>query len=266
MLHEFPLERACALLRRLADDHLVPGGWIVFGDIAFNSVLTCAAAQAYWQDRWDEEEHYWAADEARPALRSVGLIAGYTPVSHCGGVFVLRERAQRPFHDPGDYADAAHDRRTPPEELRRLAASGYPFVLLGVAKHPRAEPDLLMSLLPAQVVSWGEQELAHALAEHPALPAEGLERLAQLLPPLLNRGRNQVYGQRAGIALCNNPNTPFAALRAMLAHPRVLANFRCFLAGEATRRDVLELLRDDRSSTVRACAERRLRSLGTCGT
>ena len=42
-----------------------------------------------WADLWDEEEYYWAADEAADACESAGLQVTYKQVSSCGGVFVM---------------------------------------------------------------------------------------------------------------------------------------------------------------------------------
>jgi putative AdoMet-dependent methyltransferase len=86
VLHEFGLERKVALLRHLVDHCLVPQGRIVIGDVAFESVQARTDAGA---DHWDEEEHYWAADETRAACAPVGLTLTYTQVSSCGGVYVF---------------------------------------------------------------------------------------------------------------------------------------------------------------------------------
>jgi len=86
LLHEFGLEHKVALLRRLADHCLAPQGKIVIGDVAFESVQARTDAGA---DHWDEEEHYWAADEARAACEPAGLCFTYTQVSRCGGVYVF---------------------------------------------------------------------------------------------------------------------------------------------------------------------------------
>ena len=86
VLHEFSLGQKVALLRRLTDRCLAPGGRIVIGDIAFESVQARTDAGA---DHWDEEEHYWVADETRAACAPVGLCLTYTQVSRCGGVYVF---------------------------------------------------------------------------------------------------------------------------------------------------------------------------------
>jgi hypothetical protein len=40
-------------------------------------------------DSWDEEEHYWAADEVVGACKDAGLQVSYKQVSSCGGVLVI---------------------------------------------------------------------------------------------------------------------------------------------------------------------------------
>jgi putative AdoMet-dependent methyltransferase len=84
--HHFDLATKIDLLRRLARGHLVHGGRIVIGDIAFPSVQARGEAGAH---DWDETEHYWAADETIAACEQAGLRATHTQVSRCGGVFVF---------------------------------------------------------------------------------------------------------------------------------------------------------------------------------
>jgi ubiquinone/menaquinone biosynthesis C-methylase UbiE len=86
VLHEVDLATKIALLRRLVRHHLAAQGRIVVGDVAFESVQALRQAGA---DHWDEEEHYWAADEILPACERAGLQATYRQISSCGGVFVF---------------------------------------------------------------------------------------------------------------------------------------------------------------------------------
>jgi putative AdoMet-dependent methyltransferase len=88
VLHEFDLRTKVKLLDRLARGHLVEGGRIVIGDISFPTAEALVETRESC-DVWDEEEHYWAADEAVPALRGAGLAAGYEQVSFCGGVYTI---------------------------------------------------------------------------------------------------------------------------------------------------------------------------------
>lgn len=89
VLHEFDLATKVTLLHRLAQDHLAAQGRMIIADIAFPTAHVRAQARQRWGDRWDEQEHYWAADEAVVACAAVGLQATYQQVSSCGGVFVM---------------------------------------------------------------------------------------------------------------------------------------------------------------------------------
>jgi len=112
VLHEFDLESKVRLLRKLACDHLVDGGRVVAGDISFPTRTVRDAAEkrfsGTWDEErqrwegslWDEDEHYWAADEAIEALAAVGLTARYAQVSFCGGVYVI-ERTGAECTDDG---------------------------------------------------------------------------------------------------------------------------------------------------------------------
>lgn len=90
VFHEFPLETKTRLIHRLARGHLADGGYIVIGDIAFETGADRAAAYERWKERWDEEEYYWAADEATDTLQPLGLKVTYQQISICGGVFVIK--------------------------------------------------------------------------------------------------------------------------------------------------------------------------------
>jgi putative AdoMet-dependent methyltransferase len=90
LFHEFSLSSKVRLLSRLAEHHLAEGGRMVIGDVSFASVAERAEARERWSEAWDEDEHYWAADEAGDALREVGLETTYNQVSCCGGVYVIR--------------------------------------------------------------------------------------------------------------------------------------------------------------------------------
>jgi putative AdoMet-dependent methyltransferase len=91
VLHEFDLASKVGLLQRLVSNHLATNGWVVIGDIAFSTSEVREQGYARWADRWDEEEHYWAADEAIAACGGAGSKVTYRQVSVCGGVFSIRQ-------------------------------------------------------------------------------------------------------------------------------------------------------------------------------
>jgi putative AdoMet-dependent methyltransferase len=90
LFHEFTLASKVRLLSKLCERHLAPGGRIVIGDVSFGSVAEREEGRGRWADLWDDDEHYWAADEASESLAEVGLESTYNQVSCCGGVYVIR--------------------------------------------------------------------------------------------------------------------------------------------------------------------------------
>jgi len=112
VLHEFDLDSKIRLLRKLVCDHLAEGGRVVVGDISFPTRTARDEAEkrfsGSWDEKrqrwegslWDEDEHYWAADEAIEALAAAGLTACYEQVSFCGGIYVI-ERVRAECTDAG---------------------------------------------------------------------------------------------------------------------------------------------------------------------
>ena len=90
VLHHFGLAIKVSLLQQLAHQHLSDDGRIIIGDIAFSTVQARERAQGRWASLWDEDEHYWAADEAIATCEGAGLYATYRQVSSCGGVCVVK--------------------------------------------------------------------------------------------------------------------------------------------------------------------------------
>ena len=90
VLHEFTLENKIAVLRR-AIPYLVPKGIILVGDIALPTVaIREATIQRVYGDSWDDDEWYWAADEAIAACENAGLHTTYRQMSRYGGIFAFR--------------------------------------------------------------------------------------------------------------------------------------------------------------------------------
>lgn len=87
--HHFDLSAKAQLLSRIAHYYLRPGGRIVVADIAFATKQARADARKRFRKAWEDEEHYWAADEAIAELADAGLHCEYRQVSECGGVFTV---------------------------------------------------------------------------------------------------------------------------------------------------------------------------------
>ena len=89
VLHEFDLPDKIRLLQRAARQFLAPGGFLVIADIAFPTTAVRAAAAERWADWWDEDEFYWAADEAVTACAAAGLRVDYRQGAGCAGGFTV---------------------------------------------------------------------------------------------------------------------------------------------------------------------------------
>jgi hypothetical protein len=165
------------------------------------------------------------------------------------------------YHSPKEYQDAAKSSETPASELALLAKSEYNFVRLAVAQNSNVTPEILASLVPNNLDSWNEQEIARALTQNLKTLPETLALLAEKLAPFLDNGRNNDYALEAGIYLCNNPNTPFEAIERIMASEDVSTLFRRKVVSKSRRQDVLELLLSDRSEAVRKRAANNLKSL-----
>ena len=90
VFHHFALEEKVRLLSTLVEKHLSSDGRVVIGDIAFSDQTAWDAARAGAAEEW-EEEYYWDASLALPALHAVGLLADFIQVSRYGGVFTIRK-------------------------------------------------------------------------------------------------------------------------------------------------------------------------------
>ncbi len=168
-----------------------------------------------------------------------------------------------PYRSPKDWLEAARSLDTSPAELRRLARAPWDFVLTAVARNPNTEPDVLASLVPDDLNSWNEQDRAGGIASNPNTPVHVLVLLADRLRCVLDNNYGHTMGFQAGLELCANEKTPISAIVALLGC-NVAMQFRKVLARESCRRDVVELLLNDRSATVRKTAVKTLQE-SACG-
>jgi putative AdoMet-dependent methyltransferase len=88
VFHHFELEDKVHLVRQLVCERLGPGGRLVLADIAFPEPTTLQAVRLAAGEEW-EEEFYWIASEALPAMERAGITANYQQVSSCAGVFTF---------------------------------------------------------------------------------------------------------------------------------------------------------------------------------
>ena len=165
------------------------------------------------------------------------------------------------YHSPKEYQDAAKSSETPASELALLAKSEYNFVRLAVAQNPNVTPEILAFLVPDNLDSWNEQDIARTLTQNSKTLSKTLSLLAEKLIPVLDNGRGNDNALEAGIYLCSNANTPFESVKKIMTSEKVSTLFRRKVASKSRRQDVLELLLTDRSEAVRKRAANNLESL-----
>lgn len=165
------------------------------------------------------------------------------------------------YYSPKDWLDAAKAENTSTEDLKYLATSQHEFVLTAVASHPNTDSETLARLLPSAIPTSREQEVVAAVAKNLRTPAETLAHIAELLLFLLDNGRGNDNAFKAGVNLCCNENTPFAAIQWLLGKEQVVTQVRKIIARETRRIDVLQLLSNDRSETVRKKAAQTLKNM-----
>lgn len=88
VLHEFPLSEKVSLVARLVEQHLAPGGRLIFGDIGFADNAARSIVREHTGAGWDEE-FYWLADETAAAFEPHGLQVQFEQLSSCGVVVSL---------------------------------------------------------------------------------------------------------------------------------------------------------------------------------
>ncbi len=90
LFHEFPLRESLDLIEQLIDGPLESDGCVIIGDVLFPDCAARRLARTRCRDLWDDEEHYWAADELMTACQRRGLEATCEQMSFCGGVVRIR--------------------------------------------------------------------------------------------------------------------------------------------------------------------------------
>ncbi|MEW6586604.1 MAG: class I SAM-dependent methyltransferase [Nitrospirota bacterium] len=90
VFHHFPLDEKIRIIQSLATYHLSPNGRLVIGDIAFPNQEALEKVKTEAGDEW-EDEFYWLADEAIPALENAGFKVEFFQISSCAGIFLLQK-------------------------------------------------------------------------------------------------------------------------------------------------------------------------------
>lgn len=91
-LHELTLGGKLLVVRR-ALDLLPKNGRVLIGDVAFPSRSARLAASMRYRDRWDHNEHYWAADETADYFGELGISSHFEAMTPCSALMIF-ERAE----------------------------------------------------------------------------------------------------------------------------------------------------------------------------
>lgn len=89
VFHHLELDAKVRVCKELVAQRLAPDGSLLIGDLSFPNRSNMDIFAKSVGDLWDEE-FYWLADEAIPALEKAGLIVSYQQISTCAGVYLLR--------------------------------------------------------------------------------------------------------------------------------------------------------------------------------
>lgn len=88
VFHHFELPEKIRIIERLMRDLLAPEGRLVMADISFPTRQALDTVRQAAGDAW-EDELYWIAADALPALRAIRTDAAYVQVSDCAGIYQI---------------------------------------------------------------------------------------------------------------------------------------------------------------------------------
>lgn len=146
-----------------------------------------------------------------------------------------------------------------PAELRRYAADSFVYLREGVAMNPAATLDILLSLVPEELRSDQDFQVAAALLSREALPPELARRLCEAVKGTLPEIQPRDYQPREfWKRLMSHPGVSFSHLAELLAPRACPRHLRGDAAASSTRADVLEHLGRDESGAVAARARKRM--------
>jgi hypothetical protein len=163
--------------------------------------------------------------------------------------------ASQPFPPNRMLADLSRHPNSSPELLRRIAATGRPECLEGVAANPSTPADLILELMRAKRPS---RRIARLAAANPSLPASALDEAE---PHLLGAWLADYQGCPGWPFMLSHPACPESRLRGH-ANSHDWRNRLMVAINRSTPLDVLRRLMQDGLLPLRHAAKRTLQSLG----
>ena len=73
----------------MSRDLLSDSGYMVIGDVSFQSRNDLRRARETLGSLWDDDEYYWAADEIIEKLGHIGINAEYEQVTNYSGIYKI---------------------------------------------------------------------------------------------------------------------------------------------------------------------------------
>ncbi|MFW9953815.1 MAG: class I SAM-dependent DNA methyltransferase [Candidatus Thorarchaeota archaeon] len=96
VLHHFDLQTNLKLIPRMVN-YLTPDGFILIGDVSFTTLEDHDTARKNLQGLWDEDEHYFVANELCEGLRRMNLEISYEQVSLYGGIYHITRGSKNEY-------------------------------------------------------------------------------------------------------------------------------------------------------------------------
>jgi hypothetical protein len=106
----------------------------------------------------------------------------------------------RELHEPGAYRDLASNPETNDAVLRALADCPYPFVWHALAANPRTPADVLTHLCMKRDSTWNDNRLLLLVARHPRADRDVLLAVLGQLKALLTTGGSRPYAAVLALA------------------------------------------------------------------
>jgi hypothetical protein len=156
------------------------------------------------------------------------------------------------YSGPKETVDAAKNLSTLPDELAILSSSEFVFVREAVASNPHTPAHILDALVPCHLKEEHDFRIACSLLRNPHLPPQACVALISRISEILKFIQPRDYYQTMMIEqLCVNEDIPLESLSDLLNDDSFPKHLRGRIARKETRKEVLLILQQDKSESVR---------------